>query len=187
MLFGILAVLAMVGAIVYGVIAYIRNSLAIPAKVVEGMTVRQAMRRSKDLADGAKGRIFVLGLIVWALLMVAGVVQLPFAMMTLLFPGKSHILSEMIVLLVMFLARSVVTPIASVGLSLIYFDQRVRREAFDLEVLLGPEQPTALPTSPDLTPAEFMPPDAPPPDFPPPSPTPDAAYPTEAEPNAPLL
>ena len=170
---GVLAALflvfAVIAATVYGTIAYIRNSLAIPAKVVEGMTVRKAMRRSKDLAGGAKWRIFVLGLIVWAMMLVAGMLQLPFAMMTILAPNKSHIISEMIVLLVMFIARSAVTPIASIGLSLIYFDQRVRREAFDLEVLLGPEQAVALPATP-----EFAAPDSPP-------------HPTEAEPNAPLL
>jgi len=179
-LFGILAVLALIGAVVYGVIAYIRNSLAIPAKVVEGMTVRKAMRRSKDLADGAKRRIFVLGLIVWALFVVAGVLQAPFSMMALLAPGKSHIISEMVALVIMFFARSVVTPVASIGLCLIYFDQRVRREAFDIEVLLGPEQANALPTSPDIAPLDFAS------SYPPANPTPDHAPTTEAESNAPL-
>ncbi|MDQ2926167.1 MAG: hypothetical protein M3R43_11515, partial [Acidobacteriota bacterium] len=50
----ILLFFGLVGALVYGFIAYIRNSLAIPAKVVEGLTVRKAMRRSKTLANGAK-------------------------------------------------------------------------------------------------------------------------------------
>lgn len=166
-LLGILAFAGIIGAAVYGAIAYIRNSLAIPAKIVEGMTVRKAMRRSKDLADGAKGRIFVLGLIVWALFVVAGMLQMPFTMITLMARGQSHIFSEMAVLLIMFVGRSVITPIASIGLCLIYFDQRVRREAFDLEVLLGPEQAADLPTTPDFAPPDF---------------TPTA----EAEPNAPL-
>jgi hypothetical protein len=166
-----LGVLAVIGAAVYGVIAYIRNSLAIPVKVVEGLSVRKAMRRSKDLEDGAKGRTFVLGLIVWALFFVAGVLQAPFAMMTVLAPGSSHVLSEIATLLIMFLARALVSPVASIGLCLIYFDQRVRREAFDLEVLLGPEQANALPTSPVSEPYSE------------PSTAPD----TEAEANGPLL
>jgi hypothetical protein len=146
-LLGVAAVFAGLGAAVYGVIAYIRNSLAIPAKVVEGLPVRKAMRRSKDLAAGTKGRIFVLGLIVIAMHTVAGVAQAPFALMTLYARSATHIFSEISVLLITFAAHSVVTPIASIGLCLIYFDQRVRREAFDLEVLLGPEQPDALPSS----------------------------------------
>jgi hypothetical protein len=41
-----------------------------------------------------------------------------------------------------------------IGLSLIYFDQRVRQEAFDLLVMLGPEPPQASPLSPEpLSPA----------------------------------
>ncbi len=137
----VLAVVALLGflpALVYGVIAYIRNSLAIPAKVVEGQTVRQSMRRSKTLAAGTKGRIAVLGLIVFALQMVAGMMSLPFAVMTAGFKTGTHVFAEMAVLMITFLAHTVVTPIVSIGLCLIYFDQRVRREAFDIEVLLGP-------------------------------------------------
>jgi hypothetical protein len=39
-----------------------------------------------------------------------------------------------------------VTPIGLIGLSLIYFDQRVRQEAFDLLMMLGPVTvPPAVP------------------------------------------
>lgn len=139
----VLMVLLFIGAAVYGIIAYIRNSLAGPVKVVEGGAVRRAMRRSKDLSAGAKGCIFVVGLIVFALNMGAGIAQMPFAMMTVLAPTKSHIFSEMATLFITFAAHSLITPVASIGLCLVYFDQRVRREAFDLDFLLGPDLPTA--------------------------------------------
>jgi hypothetical protein len=145
---GFLLFLVAVGAIVYGAIAYIRNSLAIPAKVMEGLSVRKSMRRSKDLAAGIKGRIFVLGLIVFAMNMVFGVAQAPFALMTLYARSSTHVLAEMSVLVLTFAAHASVTPIASIGLCLIYFDQRVRREAFDLEILLGPETASAPPSFP---------------------------------------
>jgi hypothetical protein len=136
------------GALVYGTIAYIRNSLAIPVKVMEGTSVRKSMRRSKDLAAGVKGRIFVLGLIVFAMNLVFGMAQAPFAMMTLYARSSTHVVAEMSVLLITFAAHASVTPIASIGLCLIYFDQRVRREAFDLEILLGPEPASAPPSFP---------------------------------------
>ncbi len=139
----VLMVLLFIGAGFYGIIAYIRNSLATPVKVVEGGPVRRAMRRSKDLSAGAKGRIFVVGLIVFALNMGAGIAQMPFAMMTVLAPTKSHIFSEMATLFITFAAHSLITPVASIGLCLVYFDQRVRREAFDLDFLLGPDLATA--------------------------------------------
>jgi hypothetical protein len=167
---------------VFGFIAYIRNSLAIPAKVVEGLGVRKSMRRSKTLAGGAKGRIFVLFLIIWALFLVAGMLAIPIALVMGLTPAAPHVLAEVSLLLIGFASRSLVSPVLSIGTCLIYFDQRVRREAFDLEFLLGPEQAAAVPVAQD-----FPLPDFPPPDFPLPSPTPDAAPNPEAEPNAPLL
>jgi hypothetical protein len=145
-LMGFLVLLVAAGAMVYGAIAYIRNSLGIPVKVMEGLSVRKSMRRSKDMAAGAKGRIFVLGLIVFAMNMVFGVAQAPFALMTLYARSGTHVFAEMAALLITFAAHASVTPIASIGLCLIYFDQRVRREAFDLEILLGPE-PTSAPPS----------------------------------------
>ena len=160
-LLGVLTIFGFLGAMVYGVIAYIRNSLGIPVKVVEGITIRKAMRRSKDLAAGTKGRIFVLGLIVFALQMVAATLQMPLAVMSAAVGTRTgtHPFAEMGVLLITFVAHAAVTPIASIGLCLVYFDQRVRREAFDLEVLLGPEETGALPphADPVLQPADAFP------------------------------
>lgn len=165
-------VFAMLGGFVFGLIAYIRNSLAIPAKVVEGLGVRKSMRRSKTLARGTKGRIFVLLLIIWALSLVAGMIAIPIAFVMSVTPAAPHVLAEVSLLLVGFASRTLVSPVLSIGTCLIYFDQRVRREAFDLEFLLGPEQAAEFPV---------------PPNFAPPEPPPSAAPATEAEPNAPLL
>ena len=35
-----------------------------------------------------------------------------------------------------FVSHTVVAPVALIGLTLVYFDQRVRKEALDLELLL---------------------------------------------------
>jgi hypothetical protein len=168
----IFLVIAMLGGFVFGLIAYIRNSLAIPAKVVEGLSVRKSMRRSKTLSSGAKGRIFVLLLILWALSLVAGMVAVPTAFVMNMTPAAPHVLAEVSLLLIGFATRALVSPVLSIGTCLIYFDQRVRHEAFDLEFLLGPEQAAAVPAAQD-----FMPPE----------PVPEPAPTTEAEPNAPLL
>ena len=58
-LLGIVVFVGFLAGIVYGVIAYLRNSLAVPAAVIEDLGVRAAMRRSKDLATGRIGRIFL--------------------------------------------------------------------------------------------------------------------------------
>jgi hypothetical protein len=42
-------------------------------------------------------------------------------------------------LLVGFVGHAAVQPVLMIGLSLLYFDQRVRKEAFDLMMMMGPE------------------------------------------------
>jgi hypothetical protein len=135
----LLLFLGVFGGFTYGVIAYLRNALGVQASVIEHLEVRAAMRRSKTLAAGNKGRIFVVLLIAGVLLWVAGVAQLPLNFLLLRAPNQEHAVAEAIILLVNFMANTLVPPVAMIGLSLVYFDQRVRKEAFDLVMLLGTE------------------------------------------------
>jgi hypothetical protein len=130
-----------VGSLVYGLIAYIRNSLAVPAEVMEGLTVRAAMRRSKVLAAGTKGRIFLLLLFVMALYLVAAMVQIPLTMMIAKTKSYELYLLQAAVLFVNFVVASVVAPVGAVGVCLFYIDQRVRKEGFDIEFLLHKSAP----------------------------------------------
>jgi hypothetical protein len=134
-------VVVAIGSLVYGFIAYIRNSLAVPAAVMENLAVRQAMRRSKQLAEGTKGRIFLLLLLLFALYCVAGALQFPFAVLLLRSRSTEHIVAQVISLFVAFLSSSLIGPVASIGLCLFYFDQRVRKEAFDIEFLMEQSLP----------------------------------------------
>jgi hypothetical protein len=135
-LLGILMGLGFLAGIVYGVIAYLRNSLAIPAAVIEDLGVRAAMRRSKNLATGRIGRIFLLLLLVYALSLVAAVIQLPMVFVLLRNPASQHYVAQGIALAVSFVSTSMVGPVAAIGFCLFYFDERVRREGFDIEILL---------------------------------------------------
>ena len=125
------------GGTVYGVIAYIRNSLAIPAALMEQTGVRASMRRSKTLATDTKGRIFVVLLIAFALYMVAGAIEAPMLFFIARSPFQEHVMAQAAVLLIGFVGHTLVSPVALIGLTLVYFDQRVRMEAFDLVMLMG--------------------------------------------------
>jgi hypothetical protein len=136
---GSLVFLAITGGMAFGIIMFLRNSLAVQSAVVEDLNVRAAMRRSKVLAVGTKGRIFVVYLITWCLFMVAGLLEMPLLMIIGLgaMKGERHVLLQVAILLVNFIAHSMVTPVLMIGLSLVYFDQRVRQEALDLLLMLG--------------------------------------------------
>ena len=147
-LFGIALFLGFICALVYGVIAYLRNSLAIPAAVIENLGVRAAMRRSKNLATGRIGRIFLLLLLVYALSLVAAVIQIPLAFLLARNPTAQHYVLQGISLTVNFVSTSMVGPVAAIGFCLFYFDERVRREGFDIEILLRSASASSLPPVP---------------------------------------
>lgn len=66
-----LAILLYIAALVYGIIMGLRLSLAFPACVEENLTARAAIKRSFQLARGAKGRIFLVVLVIYAVLYAA--------------------------------------------------------------------------------------------------------------------
>lgn len=135
---GVLIFLGATGGIAFGIIALLRNSLAVQAAVVEGLKVRPAMRRSKVLSAGAKGRIFVVFLIAWCLFLVAGILEMPLAMIIGLgaLKGQRHVMLQVVMLFVNFFSYSLVAPVVMIGLSLVYFDQRVRQDGLDLLLML---------------------------------------------------
>jgi len=144
---GVLIFLGIAGGLPVGLILWLRNSLAVQATVVEGLTVRPSMARSKVLTSGAKGKVFVLLLLAGALSYAASLLQMPlmlFVMFTVAKGGKA-VVSEIAMLLVGFVGHSLVQPVLMIGLSLLYFDQRVRKEAFDLVMLMGPGDAVAMP------------------------------------------
>jgi hypothetical protein len=152
---GILMFVGMVGGIVAGFILYLRNSLAVPASVVEQLPVAASMRRSKDLAVGTKGRIFVVLLIAGVLYMVMATAQAPliFIVTQATLQHTQVLWAQALQLAINFVGSSLVGPVAMIGLSLLYFDQRVRMEAFDLMILLGEEQPGTVVAEASFAPA----------------------------------
>ena len=138
-----LAIFGVIGGFVFGVFRYLTNSLAIPAAVIEGMPVRPAMRRSKGLSRGTLGRVFLVLLVVWGLYLVAGMLQAPLSLLWLRAPAESHVLAQAALLLIGFVSHTLVAPVMMIGLTLVYFDQRVRTEAFDLVMLMGEADDTA--------------------------------------------
>lgn len=122
---------------IYGVIAYLRNSFAVPAAVMEDLGVRKAMRRSKVLTAGSKGRVFLLFLFLMALYFVVLAIQSPLMILIVQTKGKSQLLlSQAFGMFIGFIASAVIGPVGAIGLCLFYIDQRIRKEGFDIEFLI---------------------------------------------------
>jgi hypothetical protein len=140
-------------SLVYGTIAYIRNSFAVPAAVMEDLKVRAAMRRSKVLTAGSKGRIFLLFLFIIVLYFVALAIQSPLLVLVAQAKGTPQILlGQAIGLTIGFFASAVIGPVGAIGLCLFYIDQRVRKEGFDIEFLIERSAPRSSFEMPYTTP-----------------------------------
>ena len=153
LLIGIAAGAACLLLIVPGVLLIIMWSLAVPAKVLENLGVGDALSRSSDLTKGDRGRIFVMwvlfivlqigmGLLLrWPVELAAGVNSM-FALQRI---GGAW---QAAMLVSQFIAECLVGPLATIAFSLVYYDERVRKEAFDLQLMMTTLDAAALPGSP---------------------------------------
>jgi hypothetical protein len=91
-----------------------------------------SFRRSWELTRGFRGKVFGLGAIAFLLFnaLPNWILSVPAALTKLTMPGLSIALSA-----VATIVPVILTPVISAVITLMYYDLRVRREAFDLQVL----------------------------------------------------
>ena len=126
------------GALVYGVWMSLRYSLAVPACVVENLPAAASIKRSIQLSLGSRGRIFVLALLVYA---VRSLLEILFGFPMIAFSvkhlGQPLPLGWMVLQQIgVFVSSALIGPIYSIGLTLFYYDQRIRKEGFDIEWMM---------------------------------------------------
>lgn len=136
-------------AALYGVWMSLRYSLAVPACVVEDLPAAGAIKRSIELSQGSRGRIFVLGLLVYAVRMLIGLLfGFPLIALAVKQPGHAMPVGWLVVQQIgAFVSSTLIGPIYSTGLTLFYYDQRIRKEGFDIEWMM---QAAGLSPQPEL-------------------------------------
>jgi hypothetical protein len=153
-LFGLITIAFLIviwPVLTYAVIMALRYALAVPASVVENLKVRAAMRRSVALTKAARGRIFVLWLLVLVVeFMVITVTQVFFVVYSVRHHNHVPVGLRIAQQFVGFFTNSFVGPILAIGTTLFYYDQRVRKEGYDIEWMmaaagLGPSTQAAVP------------------------------------------
>ena len=138
--------------VVPGILLAIIWSLSVPAKVLENKGPIAAMSRSVDLVKGDWSRIFVVGLLVIVLKYgVQMLVQAPILIGTYV-SAKAGMATAVLgwqiaSLVAAFMADSLVGAVGTIAFSLVYYDERVRKEAFDLQLMMFTIDASALPPS----------------------------------------
>jgi hypothetical protein len=115
----------------------LRYSVAVPACIEEKLGALRSLKRSVFLTQDTKGRILVLLLIVMATqgTIVSALMMPVFALMVRAHGQASPGLTGYTVA-VSALSSALTKPIYSIGLTLFYYDARVRKEGFDVERML---------------------------------------------------
>jgi hypothetical protein len=122
---------------IYGIIMSLRYSLAVPACTVENLNARAAIKRSIFLSKGSRGRIFMLGLLTVIIQVgFVGLTQGFFIIAGLKHKGIIPLWMGVLQQFLAFLTNTFVGPIYATGFTLFYFDQRVRKEGFDIEHMM---------------------------------------------------
>jgi uncharacterized membrane protein len=138
-----LFILFYLGAIVYAILMSLRLSLAFPACVHENLTAMQAIKRSGVLTHGAKGRIFLILLVIYAISYVAIMVLYAvglFAFAIAALAGAGHasltspitialiVIGVLVVLALVLLWSAAVMAAYSIAFAVFYRDQCLRMQ-----------------------------------------------------------
>ena len=118
----------------------LRYSICIPSLVLENLRAREAIRRSVLLMKGNYLRCFVV-LLLSAIIAYVGITifQGPFYVALILSASHGQMSLWLLSLSSVFgaLGQALSAPLIMIGLVLLYYDIRVRKEAFDLQLMMS--------------------------------------------------
>jgi hypothetical protein len=124
----------------------LRYALANPACVTEQIGVRKALKRSVLLSKSMRGKIFVLLLVIFiAQMVLVTALTAPVLASLIRHPGHMPVPVTAYLLVVTFLSSALIKPVYSIGLTLFYYDARIRKEGFDVEWMLDHAPATSSP------------------------------------------
>lgn len=140
----ILTFLAVMAGFIFLIIPAIyigcRLMVSAPAAVIENIGPRDALERSWTLVTDNVGRAFLILLLSWALTIAASLILAwPFQMLAIFSKDNPSMMLVWTGLAQTgaVIAGVLVTPITTIASSVFYYDLRIKKEAFDLQVLVN--------------------------------------------------
>jgi hypothetical protein len=129
--------------IVPGIILGLMWALTIPVAVLEDTGLRDSVNRSAELTKGSRGRVFVIYILFAIMLWILYLAWMfPVVLIVGLAAQKHHVVgvplwTQIAIPVGSFISQSLAGPLMTIGFSLLYYDQRVRKEAFDLQHMMA--------------------------------------------------
>jgi membrane-anchored glycerophosphoryl diester phosphodiesterase (GDPDase) len=143
---GFLAVMVVIAAVVVIFLLVLGYSISLPVCVVEQEPAWESLKRGWSLSKGTRGRVFVMFLLVMALAMAVSMVA-AIPSMIILFTSAAagsqpatgsaaFIVAEITRAVLDLVLQIALAPISAIALVLFYYDQRIRKEGFDIEWMM---------------------------------------------------
>jgi uncharacterized membrane protein len=126
--------------VVPGIILGCMWALTIPVVVLENADLGDALSRSRQLTQGHRWRVFMIFILFTGLYYLAFfVIETPLIALVVTKGPESlrSIWSGVVVATLGQVATILMTPLMTIAFSVMYYDERVRKEAFDIQFLMS--------------------------------------------------
>jgi hypothetical protein len=136
---GLIMIAGFIALIIPGIYLMCRIAVATPAALLEDFGPVESIRRSFDLTRGFAGRAFMIYLLYFAMAWgVIAIFQLPFFILMGIYAKQPQLVALWTVFAQVgnFIGSVLVAPVSTIGFALFYYDLRVRKEAFDLQMMM---------------------------------------------------
>ncbi len=159
---GIAVLIGMIAAVAFSLYLFAIYSLAVPSCVLEDLKARAALKRSRFLAKGSIRKILAIYQLVVVLNVgISGGILFPLQFAQLAVKAAMwHIVLAVIYQMAAFVVGAVVGPLAGIALALVYYDERVRKEAYDIQLMMeavaGGQSVPVLAPAPPAPPPEVL-------------------------------
>jgi len=134
-------ILGMLAVMILAPVLMMRYSLAVPALVLENLTARQAIKRSVNLAKGNIWKIFLIFLLMYLIAaVVVSVFQGPFLVFSIVIAARHGVPPLWLQILSTIsggIGGTLSGPLIAIALTLLYFDTRIRKEGYDLQLMMA--------------------------------------------------
>ena len=138
---GLVMIISFLLLIIPAIYMACRLCVAVPAALLENLGPREALERSFALTKDNAGRSFLIYLLYVVILYAAvALFAIPFGMAIVFSQNDPGMLRTWTALSEVgsFIAEVLITPILTISMSIFYFDLRVRKEAFDIQMMMNP-------------------------------------------------
>jgi len=151
---GLIVMAGVIALFVPGFILLARTGVAVPVAMLEDENPSSAISRSMELTKGFGWSVFAIFVLTWIISIIALLVfQYPATFITIL-TAKDHASPFLLLAfqdLTQFISSTLVGPIGTIALSLMYYNLRVQKEGFDLQHMMttmGSAPPSSMETPP---------------------------------------